>query len=148
MSTAVRQHRAARPAGAALAALVLPALLAGCGDEAGDETATEPTSSASPSTSESPSETPTDSGEEAEPTSPACSEVWVAGQVLDQKYAGCFDEDKDRWVQAMVYQCSSGQRLVTFARTFYAAKGEKVIETDGPLAKDAGFKKVMATCGA
>lgn len=147
MSTAVRrQRRAARLGGAALAALVLPAVLAGCGDDAGDETATEPTTSAS--SSETPSETPTDSGEEAEPTSPACSEVWVAGQVLDAKYAGCYDEDKGRWVQAMVYQCSSGQRLVTFGRTFYAAKGEKVIETDGPLAKDRGFKKVMATCGA
>lgn len=147
MSTAVRRpRRAARLGGAALAALVLPAVLAGCGDDSGDETATEPTSSAS--TSETPSETPTDSGEEAEPTSPACSEVWVAGQVLDAKYAGCYDEDKGRWVQAMVYQCSSGQRLVTFRRTFYAAKGEKVIETDGPLAKDPGFKKVMATCGA
>jgi hypothetical protein len=133
----------------ALAALVLPALLAGCGEDSGDDTATEPTSAPSSSeSSDTPTETPTDSGEEPEPTTPACSEVWVAGQVLAQGYDGCFDEDKGRWVQAMVYHCSSGQRLVTYGRTFYAAKGEKVNETDVPLARDPEFKKVLATCGA
>ena len=104
--------------------LVAGLALSACGEDS-PETAEEPTSSATPSTptetpTEEPTETPT---EEPEPTGPACADVWVAGATLPQKYAGCQDAEKDKWMQAMVYMCSSGQRLVTFGRTFYAAKG-------------------------
>ena len=153
--TASRSSRAGRLAGGALAAALL---LTACGDDSGTAGSAQDEPSPSESTSESseptetpsetPTETPTDSGEVPEPTSPACGDVWVAGQALPKRYSGCFDAEKERWVQAMVYRCSSGQQLVTYRRTFYAAKGEKVNETDGPLARDPEFTKAMASCGA
>jgi hypothetical protein len=138
-------------------------LLTACGNEgdtaAGPDTAQDSSSADSPSSdptdgtstdpSTDPTETePTDDGEVPEPTSPACSEIWVAGQAFPARYRGCFDEDSSRWVQAMVYRCSSGQQLVTYRRTFYAAKGEQVNETDVPLARDPAFQKALASCGA
>ena len=150
--------RRTRTAGALLAAVVL---LTGCGEDGGTGSAEDPSSppESSSGTTE-PSAEPTDStteptetesageGEEPEPTSPACSEVWVAGQSFPKKYDGCFDEEKGRWSQAMVYRCSSGQHLVTYRRTFWAAKGGQVFETEVPLARDPAFKKALATCGA
>jgi len=145
------RRRGARAAGALLAATLL---LGGCGEGSGDDSAQDP-SSGSESSSEptdepstEPSETAPEEGEEPEPTSPACSDVWVAGQPFPQKYSGCYDAEQERWVQAMVYRCSSGQQLVTYRRTFYAAKGEQVNETDVPLARDPDFTKALATCGA
>ena len=154
--TAVRRPRTL---GALLAAVVL---LAGCGQQGGTGSAEDPSSPAESSADATtdPSTEPTEStteptetestgeGEEPEPTSPACSEVWKAGQSFPQRYDGCFDEEKGRWVQAMVYRCSSGQHLVTYGRTFYAAKGEQVVETEVPLARDPEFKQALATCGA
>lgn len=127
--------------------------LSACGDE-GPETAEEPSSSETSSApTEEPTETPTEeptetSTEEPEPRGPACADVWVAGATLPQKYSGCQDAEKDTFVQAMVYMCSSGQRLVTFGRTFYAAKGEVITESETPLARNPEFKKVLASCGA
>ena len=137
-----------RGAGLALT-LVAGLALTACGEE-GPDSAAEPSSSETPSTpaedpTEEPSETPT---EEPEPTGPACSDVWVARATLPEKYAGCQDAEKDKWMQAMVYQCSSGQRLVTFGRTFYAAKGGVINESETPLARNPEFKKVLASCGA
>lgn len=139
---------AARSRGRALARMVVvatasAALLVGCGDEGGD-TAAEPTEPSSPSSTTS---EPTKS-EDPEPREPACSSTWVDGEQLPERYRGCFDEDKDRWVEPMVYRCSSGQQLVTFRRNFYAAKGEVINETATPLARDKDFKKAMAACGA
>jgi hypothetical protein len=150
-----------RSAGGVLLAAVL--VLGGCGDDAGTGSAEDPSSPAGSSSSEAgepstePTTEPTDSeptdsessgGGESEPTSPTCAEVWVADQPFPRKYAGCFDEEKGRWVQAMVYRCSSGQQLVTYRRTFYATKGGQVVETAGPLARDPEFTKALATCGA
>lgn len=128
-------------------ALVLGLSLTACGEQDGTGSASEPTSSPSTSeptssTSSEPTETP------SEPTGPACDEVWVAGSVLPQKYQGCEDAERGTFVEAMVYHCSSGQRLVTFRRNFYAAKGEVVNETETPLARNPEFKKVLASCGA
>lgn len=123
--------------------LVVGLGLAACGEE-GPDSAAEPSSSETTSTpSEEPTETPSE-----EPKGPACADVWVAGATLPQKYTGCQDAEKDKWVQAMVYMCSSGQRLVTFGRTFYAAKGEVITESETPLARNPEFKKVLASCGA
>ena len=72
----------------------------------------------------------------------------MAGATLPRKYAGCQDAEQGKWMQAMVYQCSSGQRLVTFGRTFYAAMGEVITESETSLARNPEFKKVLASCGA
>ena len=128
-------------AGLALAGLALSA----CGDSEPDSV-TDPSASESQAPTESPTETPTETS--TEPPGPACSDVWVAGATLPENYQGCQDEDKQKWVQAMVYRCSSGQRLVTFGTTFYAAKGEVVNESDVPLRRNKDFQKILASCGA
>lgn len=133
-----------RTRGAAAALMLLAGLgLAACGeddpDSAEDPSAGEPTST----TSETPTEEPSE-----EPMGPACTDVWVAGATLPATYDGCQDADKGTWVEAMVYHCSSGQRLVTYGTTFYAAKGEVVNESDVPLRRNREFQKVLASCGA
>ena len=142
-------------------ALTLGLSLGACGEDAGNPTGRdsmgEPTGAAEPDTTDpdtgEPTETPTESPtetstEEPEPTGPDCAEVWVAGQVLPEDYSGCEDAEKGKFVQALAYECSSGQRLVTFRRNFYAAVGKSINETSTPLARDPEFKKVLASCGA
>ena len=133
-----------RTRGATVAIVLLAGLgLAACGED-------DPDSAADPSAGEStstPSETSTEEPTE-EPMGPACTDVWVAGATLPATYDGCQDADKGKWVEAMVYHCSSGQRLVTFGTTFYAAKGEVVNESDVPLRRNREFQKVLASCGA
>ena len=127
--------------------LVAGLVLTACGEE-GPESAEEPSTSEPTSTpTEEPSESPTEEPD-AEPAGPACADVWVAGAMLPEKYKGCQDTEKGKWRQAMVYRCSSGQQLVTYGRTFYAAKGEVVNESETPLARNPEFQKVLATCGA
>lgn len=121
--------------------------LTACGEQ-GPDTAEEPSANESTST---PSESATDEPTEepsTEPAGPACADVWVAGATLPEKYAGCQDAEKGKWVEAMVYHCSSGQRLVTFRTTFYAAKGEVVNESEVPLRRNREFQKVLTTCGS
>lgn len=145
-STLVRRSRSHRTVVAVT--LVAGLGLSACGEQ-GPDSAEEPSSSAATSATETPTQEPTEAAtEEPEPSGPACSDVWVAGATLPQKYAGCQDAEKDAFMQAMVYMCSSGQRLVTFGRTFYAAKGEVITESETPLARNPEFKKVLASCGA
>jgi len=133
-----------RTRGATVALVLLAGLgLAACGEDDPDS-ADDPSAGESTSTS---SETPTQEPTE-EPMGPACTDVWVAGATLPATYDGCQDADKGKWVEAMVYHCSSGQRLVTFGTTFYAAKGEVVNESDVPLRRNREFQKVLASCGA
>ena len=132
-----RTSRAPLVAGLTLVGLALTA----CGDQEPDA-ATDPSSTPSSSASETPTETPT------EAPGPACADVWVAGETLPEDYSGCQDADKGKWVEAMVYRCSSGQRLVTFGTTFYAAKGEAVNESDVPLRRNKEFQDALASCGA
>lgn len=123
--------------------LVLGLALSACGAEAGDPgTAEDPSATPSQTSPSSPTETPT------EATEPLCADVWVADQILPQNYQGCQDDEKQKWVEAFTYRCSSGQKLVTYRRTFYAAKGEAINETTTPLARDPKFKRAMAACGA
>lgn len=143
MTRTTHGHIARSRRAAVALTLVVGLGLTACGEE-GPDSAEEPSSSETTSTpSEEPTETPSE-----EPKGPACADVWVAGATLPQKYSGCQDAEKDTWVQAMVYMCSSGQRLVTFGRTFYAAKGEVITESETPLARNPEFKKVLASCGA
>lgn len=133
-----------RTRGATVALLLVAGLgLTACGEESPDSG--EDASSSEPTST--PSETPTEEPSE-EPAGPACADVWVAGATLPQKYDGCQDAEKGTWVEAMVYHCSSGQRLVTYRTTFYAAKGEVVNESDVPLRRNPEFKKALASCGA
>ncbi len=120
--------------------------LSACGEDEPDSAA-EPSTASTSTPTEEPSETPTEEPSE-ELAGPACTDVWVAGATLPPKYDGCQDAEKEKWVQAMVYHCSSGQRLVTFGRTFYAAKGEVINESETPLSRNPEFTKVMASCGA
>ena len=137
-----------RRATVATLALVAGLGLAACGED-GPDSAADPSAgeTTSQTPSATPSETPTEEPSE-EPMGPACSDVWVAGQTLPQNYNGCQDAEKDKWVQAMIYHCSSGQRLVTYGATFYAAKGEVVNESKVPLRRNRDFQKVLASCGA
>lgn len=133
-----------RTRGATVALILLAGLgLTACGEE-GPDSAEEPSTSEPTST---PTETPTEEPSE-EPKGPACADVWVAGATLPAKYDGCQDVEKDKWMEAMVYHCSSGQRLVTYGTTFYAAKGEVVNESKVPLRRNREFQKVLASCGA
>ena len=137
-----------RTRGAAVALVLLAGLgLAACGeddpDSAEDPSAGESTSTPSETPTEEPSEEPSE-----EPMGPACADVWVAGATLPATYDGCQDAEKEKWVEAMVYHCSSGQRLVTYGTTFYAAKGEVVNESEVPLRRNREFQKVLASCGA
>lgn len=133
-----------RTRGATVALTLLAGLgLTACGEE-GPDSAEEPSSSESTSTT---TETTTEEPSE-EPMGPACADVWVAGATLPAKYDGCQDAEKDKWMEAMVYHCSSGQRLVTYGTTFYAAKGEVVNESKVPLRRNREFQKVLASCGA
>lgn len=152
MTTTRTSHRPsvrllARAAGTVLAA----ALLVSCG-EATPDAAEEPTTGASETPSETPSESPTEptesTTEEPSRTEPACDDVWVDGEKLPRSYAGCYVAEDDRWVQAFVYRCSSGQRMVTFGRHFYAAKGEVITESEVRLADNQEFQKAVASCGA
>lgn len=137
-------RRSRRTAGVGVAMLALLAAAAsGCGDGGGPE-ATEATGSGTPSPTGSPSDEPT--AEPSEEAGPACADIWVAGEELPTSYRGC--QDGDRWVEAFVYRCESGQRLVTFRRSFYAAKGGPVVEVPGTLAKDADFQQALAACTA
>lgn len=136
-----RTSRAPLIAAVALVGLALTA----CGDEEPDA-ATDPAANASESASETPSESPSETSSEA--PGPDCASVWVAGQTLPEDYQGCQDATKGKWVQAMVYRCSSGQHLVTFGTTFYAARGEAVNESDVPLRRNPDFQKALASCGA
>ncbi|SEC66993.1 hypothetical protein SAMN04489844_2746 [Nocardioides exalbidus] len=133
---------------AAALTLVAGLGLTACGSD--DSGTAEDPSAGETSISETPTETPSESTSETptEPAGPACADVWVAGATLPEKYDGCQDAEKDKWVQAMVYHCSSGQRLVTYQRNFYAAKGEVITESEVPLARDKDFQKILTTCGA
>lgn len=121
----------------AAAAIVLAAtLLVGCGADSADD--------------DPPATTPslTDTTESSGPTEPLCSDVWVEGEVLVKPYAGCHDAETDAWVDSDVTHCSSGQRIVTFADSFYAVPGREVVEVAGPLADDPDFTQMLASCTA
>ena len=123
-----------------MAALALPLVLAtGCGDDSAstaDDPEPTPTS-ASPSESTTPTATPD--------PSPQCSEVWVDGEKFPERYRGCF-EGTER-IQAESVYCEFGTKLFFYANSFYAVPNGPVNQTDGPLAKDDGFKTAINKCG-
>lgn len=74
---------------------------------------------------------------------PACSDVWIDGQELPQRYSGCTDDGE--MVKADRTNCSSGQVLVVYADRFYAVLGGPVNETDG-LAQDQDYRQAELSC--
>lgn len=139
-----------------VAALLVPSLLAGCGSDdtgAGTEPGQEPSAAVTPSESPSgsPSESPSEPADEptaSAPTEPVCADVWVEGARLPRPYRGCHDAERGVWVKAKVIPCSTGQRIVTFADSFYAAGGRPVVRVEGPLVDDARFSQAVAACTA
>ena len=129
------------PVGAAAlaaAALLTAGTLAGCGSDS-STVAQDPTESTPtvPSTSQTPGQ---------DPTGPVCAKVWKKGTTLPHSYRGCVTDAG--WVKAVVYQCSDGHRLVTYAHAFYASPGRTISRAATTLAKDHGFRQTMAVCGA
>ncbi|MCW2844830.1 MAG: hypothetical protein JWN22_2746 [Nocardioides sp.] len=128
---------------AASAALTVGA----CGSDStpvAQDPATSPVSS--PSTPPPSSESPSSPSSSSAPDHPVCAAVWRDGHVLAPDYAGC--AASGGWVRAMVYHCSDGHRLVTYAHEFYAQPGHEITRSDSTLARDAAFRHLMAVCGA
>lgn len=123
-----------------VAALLVPiALATGCGDEGGGS-ATDPEPTAESSTA--PTEPPSSSAP-AEPTGPACEEVWVDGSTLPKDYAGCAEDDVT--VRPDGLGCSSGQKIIRYADRFFAVPGGLIRETDG-LNRDRDYLDAIASC--
>lgn len=126
------------------ASVLVVGLFAGCG--ADDETG--PADASGTSASSHPETEPEGSAATTEATDPTCASVWSAGERLPRPYRGCFDEARDEWVPAEVWHCSTGQRIVTFGDSFYAVRGESIVETSTSLQDDAEFAEMMAVCTA
>lgn len=127
-----------RTASSVLAVGTLCVALVGCGDEGTDPDVLvqDPASTTSSAavTSEAPG-----SG------LPACSEIWVAGQDLPKKYAGC-DEDGTA-VSADEQMCSYGLPIVTYADTYYAVPGAVVNEVPA-LSSSQQYQRALKNCQA
>ena len=122
---------------AATTLLLAAGVLAGCGSET-----EEPATTTSDGAGASPTQ------EATGPTEPACADVWADGEVLGKPYGGCYDADAAEWVAPDVVRCSSGQRIVTFADSFYAVPGRVIVGVDGPLSEDPEFTQMVAACTA
>ena len=132
-----RMTTGVRFAGAAAAA-VLTLALGACGSVS-STVAQDPGSSPAAPTS---SATGSDSGS----TGPACAHVWRDGVRLPHTYRGC--STAQGWVNAQVYECSDGHRIVTYAHAFYARSGRTITKSSTALAHDHAFRHIMAVCGA
>jgi len=133
-------------------------LLAGCGDDgsstAGDaeggsaSTSTDPSASADPSATDSPSpsQTPssTPSSTPSGPPLPDCASVWVDGQDLPARYAGCTEDGTE--VAADSRSCAFGRPLVIYGDRFYAVPGARVNETAGPVRQDQTYTEALQSC--
>ena len=132
-------------------------LLGGCGDDTADDpAATGSDASDSPSasveTSEpsepSPSASPIEPTETAEalPDWPACADVWVEGAKLPGDYKGCLEGETA--VKAKNRYCEFGKKLVTHADRFWAVRGGKVNDANGPLKDSQDYQDDLASCRA
>lgn len=61
-------------------------------------------------------------------TLPACDEVWVAGQILPDDYAGCRDGDGVLQVSEIKNCTKNDEQLTTYGDMFYALLGSKVYD--------------------
>jgi hypothetical protein len=121
---------------AAVVAVVALGVLAGCGNDGSDVRGAPATAPASPTASVGTRSTP------AKPL-PACAAVWKVGKVLPMSYRGCVRAGDT--VAPRSHSCSSGQRLDSFGRHFYAARGARVQWVDD-LTHDAVFQRALEAC--
>jgi hypothetical protein len=145
----------ARLAAGSLASVLL---LGGCGDDtASDPSASEGSGSttspsgavetsapAEPSPSTSPIE-PTESTQGL-PDWPACDDVWVKDKTLPGRYRGCLQGTIA--VKALQEYCEFGKRMVLYNDRFWAVRGGKVNDADGPLKDSKDFLDDLASCQA
>ena len=132
-----------------LVALLLPlALLSACGGDSGSEAADPGGSDATSEATPSPTK-PTAEATDSPPTTPAwpaCGETWVDDAKLPGAYKGCLEGDQS--VEADNLSCSSGQRIVRYADTFYAVAGGTIKKVSSPLDKDKEYLKSIRVCRA
>lgn len=114
-----------RGRGAHLAVLALLTLgLTACGS---DESSTEATGSSSNDM-------------------PACASVWQDGATLPRAYGGCVQNDQV--VAPDSLGCSSGQRIIRYADSFYAVPGGTVHAATKPLNGDRQYIAAVHRCRA
>ncbi|MGC4111233.1 MAG: hypothetical protein QM747_12575 [Nocardioides sp.] len=118
--------------------------LAGCGSSS-SAVAQDPAANGGPTAPDSATPgTPTPGTQPAD--MPSCQKVWKAGSTLPAAYSGC--HESAGLVKPQVYQCEDGHHVVTYAHLYYATPGRSISRAATTLAKDHGFRHVMATCGA
>jgi hypothetical protein len=131
---------------------LLPALLtalllavSACGSTSSSTTATDdPTTSPTSSAPTTPPTTPPTSTAPAE-TVPACTEVWVAGEVLPGSYRGCMN-DSGKKVRARPIYCEQGNRLYLYGGQFWALADKPVHLSKQGLKNDPVFRAFVRTC--
>jgi hypothetical protein len=143
----------ARLVAASLASVLL---LGGCGDDtasdpsASDGSGGSDTPSASVETSEpaepTPSASPIEPPESAEPLPdwPACDDVWVKDKTLPGTYKGCLQGEFA--IKALQEYCEFGKKLVIYNDRFWAVRGGKINDADGPLKDSQDYLDDLASC--
>jgi hypothetical protein len=119
--------------------LLVPMLLVACGTEEESPTASDATSSESTSGS---------AGEESSvpPGARECADVWREGARLQRVYRGCVDNGE--YVKAEATSCSSGQRMVRYADSYYAVLGGTIHHVSGTLEQDRDYRAAIRSCTA
>ena len=137
------------------AVLLSLVLLGGCGDDDGSS-ASDPGGSSgasdTPSTETSPPAEPSPSESEMTPTEttealpdwPACGDVWVVDATLPGDYQGCLEDGTA--VKAKNRYCEFGKKLVTYGDQFWAVRGGKVNDANGPLEASQDYRDDLSSC--
>ena len=136
---AMARHAMTRTAAHALAAATLGVALVACGDGDTDAEVLVEDPAATSTASSAAAPEGSDSG------LPACAEIWVAGQDLPQKYAGCDEGGTE--VAADEQMCSYGLPIVTYADTYYAVPGAVVNEVPA-LSSSQQYQRALKNCQA
>lgn len=130
-----------RKLAAVAGSLALLVLAGGCGDggtKASDDAST--TVSRPPAATSSPgAATPADS---VKPL-PRCGDVWRVGKRLPEGYAGCSRDGHK--VAPHSHACSSGQRLDSYGRHYFAARGAPIRRV-ADLRHNATFQQALRAC--
>ena len=77
---------------------------------------------------------------------PECSTVWQDGATLPRSYDGCVQGDQV--VQPDPLACSSGQRIIRYADSYYAVPGGTVHAATKPLNSDRQYIAAAHSCRA